>query len=153
MCEFVSWIEKDNKNYYLTKNQLKTDKGKNLIKYCDGQDIQGHGAIRRYFWGNEQAKGGVDKECSNFSTPLNFPKEIVKDLLNGNFNHKLFDLPLDILNNKARKEYLKIKQSEWKEYLKIKQLAWEEYDKKRQLAFYKLLKAKKNRKDIWNKII
>ena len=68
MCEFISWIEKDGKNYWLTDKDIRE-------KQWEFIDSVGHEAIEKYFG----IEGGEHKE-----TPLVFPpKEIVKDFQNG----------------------------------------------------------------------
>ena len=83
MCEFVSWIEKDKKIYFLTGNQIfNTLKGKALQAFCASKDDHvGHGAIRHYY---RLAKyDGIQRECTDFSTPNNFPDEIVVAIKEG----------------------------------------------------------------------
>ncbi len=85
MCEFLSWIEKGNKIYFLSGKQVfHTDKGQALRAWCgDAEDYKGHGAIR-HFYELEQDEG-KNKECTNFSTPDKFPDVIVKALKRGDF--------------------------------------------------------------------
>jgi len=129
MCEFISWIEHDGKNWFLTKNEINSDKGKELIEFCGRtEDLVGHGAIRKYYG----FKGGFNRECTDFSTPENFPKEIVQALKDGLFEG--LGLPLKILTTSAKAEYDKIILSAWAEYDKIRQAAWAEYDKIEQPA-------------------
>jgi hypothetical protein len=83
MCEFVSWVEHENKLYYLTANLLNTKEGRALKKYLGAkyyEDIQGHGAIERYF-----GIKGNHHEFDDFSSPKNFPKEIVEAMKAGAF--------------------------------------------------------------------
>ena len=82
MCEFASWIEKDNKVYFLNSNQVyNTTRGKALQKWSGNieDDKRGHGAIRYYY----NLEGGVDMECTDFSTPDKFPDRIVKAIKEG----------------------------------------------------------------------
>ena len=83
MCDFVSCVKKKGakgiKYLFLTDSLLKTPKGKaTLKKYKD--DICGHGAVRFYFGLGEGVERfeGADVEYIDFSTPANFPAEIVK---------------------------------------------------------------------------
>jgi hypothetical protein len=83
MCEFVSCVKKKGakgiKYLFLTDSLLKTPKGKaTLKKYKDY--ICGHGAVRFYFGLGEGVERfeGADVEYTDFSTPANFPAEIVK---------------------------------------------------------------------------
>ena len=136
MCEFVSWIEEDNKVYYLDSKALKTKEGKSLLKYLKDTyslcDLQGHGALRKYY---PELKG-KNCECTDFSTPKNFPKEIVKSIKNMEMTSILFDNtpPLGLLNKKGQAEYEKIRHSAWAEYETIRHSAWAEYKKIEQPA-------------------
>lgn len=81
MCHFVSWIEKNRNVLFLTGDDVfHTTRGKKLQKWCGcSEDLIGHGAIRWYF----ECKNGYEYECFDFSTPKNFPKEIVKAIKSG----------------------------------------------------------------------
>jgi len=83
MCEFISWIEKNKDIIFLTGDDVfRTKEGKKLQKYCgNNEDLVGHGAIRRFY--NIPHNVGVNIECSNFLSPRNFPKEIVKAIKSG----------------------------------------------------------------------
>ncbi len=89
MCEFVSWIEKGKKKdgtpqvFFLTGKQVyKTKRGKDIVqKQGSTEDFAGHGAIRLY-WGLERDEG-MDEECTDFSSPANFPAEIAKAIKDG----------------------------------------------------------------------
>ena len=148
MCQFCSWVEEDNKPYYLDNKALKTKEGKSLLKYLRDNDslcdLQGHGALRRYY---SELKGR-NMECTDFSTPKNFPKEIVNSIKNMEMtNIPLGDeIPLGLLNSEGRAEYEKTTQLAWAEYQKIKQSAWAEYEKIRQPA---LAKYEKIRQSAW----
>ena len=67
MCEFVSWIEKDRKNYWLRDDEVKA-KGWEMINSV------GHEAIEKYFG----ISGGVHKETPEFP-----PKEVREAINNG----------------------------------------------------------------------
>lgn len=59
MCEFVSWIEYQDKPWFLTNADLRTKEGRELRKHLESwfqQNVCGHGAIRHY-WGIPQEKG------------------------------------------------------------------------------------------------
>ena len=146
MCDFISWIEKDGKVYFLSSNELNTKEGRALERYLGShykEDIKGHGAIRHY-WG---LKDGVNKECTDFSTPKNFPPEIVKAIKLGQMIDIGFNLSL--LNLSGQKEYKKIEQPALAEYKKIEQSAWAEYEKIQQPAFWNIFKHKKYRAKCW----
>ena len=147
MCDFVSWIEKDDQILFLTDDDLDTKKGKELIKYCMClEDTRGHGAIRHYY----NFEGGIDKECTDLSNPDNFPKQIQEALKQGKMCSFDPGSLATILTPKARKEYDIIKQSAWNKYLKIQQSAWKEYDIIQQSA---RKEYRKIRQSAWNKYL
>ena len=169
MCDFISWIEHQGDIYFLTNQELNTKEGRELKEYLGTafyDDIKGHGAIDRY-WG---LKGkGVHKECTDFSTPDNFPPVIVEAIKKGLFEgigaaegiltptawaeYKKVQQP-------AMAEYEKVQQPAWAEYEKVEQAAWAEYEKAiqaamaeykkvQQAAFWALARDKKNRTEVW----
>ena len=136
MCDFISWIEKDKDVFYLTKDDLKGRKFAEYKKYNPRwyDDIMGHGAIE-FFWSELNGKGR-HRECEDFSSPENFPPEIVESIKNGEFRG--IGIALDILTPEARAEYKKIANP-----------ALEEYNKIIQNTFWDLAKQKENRVEIW----
>ena len=125
MCQFISWIEYEDEVLFLDDTKLSTRDGRKLLKPEFVADLKGHGAIRHYY---PELKGrGVDRECSDFSTPNNFPKEIVNRINKGQMSR--IGVCPKILTPSVRKKYDKIKQAARKEYDKIKHAAWKEYDK------------------------
>ena len=104
MCDFISWIEREGHIYLFTNKELNTKEGRKIQKGLKDNDVRGHGVIREY-WG---LKDGVNKECEDFSTPDNFPKEIVKAVKLGQYSEIGFNL--DLLNSAGKAEYEKIRQ-------------------------------------------
>ena len=104
MCEFISWINKDSKAIFLTGDDVfKTKRGRELQKYSkDPDDWLGHGAIRWYY----NFKGGVDKECTDFSSPDNFPSDIITAIKSGKMRR--LGIAKDLLTISALAEYHKI---------------------------------------------
>ena len=157
MCEFISWIEfGDNNVLYLTYDDIyHTARGKELQAYSGNKsDWIGHGAIRHYY----DIKGGTNKECIDFSSPLNFPPQIARDIKNGKFAG--LGIAKELLKQPAWEEYAKIMQPTLAEYKKITKLAWAEYEKIMKLAleeykkieqptFWQLFADPKNRADAW----
>ena len=100
MCEFVSWIEKDTKVYFLTAHQVfNTKKGAELREFCGSNaaaqdDYVGHGAIR-HFYGLDSHEG-MNRECTDFSSPANFPSVIAQAVKDGKFRG-LVRLPKGLL--------------------------------------------------------
>ena len=86
MCEFISWVEKEGRVYFLTQDLIhNTPRGDEIQRRFPGSgEIIGHAAIRAYF---ELDESGVSKEQTDFGTPNNFPPVIVeaikKDELRG----------------------------------------------------------------------
>jgi len=178
MCEFVSWIKKDNTVIFLTGDDVfHSKRGKELQKYSqDPDDLSGHGAIRWFY----DFTGGVDKECTDFTTPDNFPKKIVKAIKSGKMRglgiskqlltkqayaeyEKIWRLALakyekieqpafakyEKIRQLALAKYKKIRRLAWAEYKKIEQRAYAEYEKIRQRAFWDLFNNEKNRSKAW----
>jgi len=161
MSKFLSWIEHKGKLYYLTKAILNSRKGKILREYCGwDDDLTGHGAIRWYY--NLKAWAGINKECTDFSSPRNFPREIAEAIKRGLFEG--MGIPLQILTPKALAEYEKAIQSPWVEYENARQSArnkkhWEcekiirsalnKFGKINQSTFWSLVKNPENRVDVW----
>jgi len=106
MCQFISWIEHDNHNYFLTTKDLETKEGKKLLQKDVRDDIQGHGAIRAYY--PELKNMGINKECEDFSNPNNFPNDIIRAIKTGQFED--IGICTDILNDKGKRKYEKIEQ-------------------------------------------
>ena len=103
MCEFVSWVEHEDKLYYLTANLLNTKEGRDLKKFLGtayAEDIKGHGAIERYF-----GIKGNHHECDDFSSPKNFPKEIVEAMKAGAFRGIGIPDESQVLTKKAYADY------------------------------------------------
>jgi len=145
MCQFISWKEYKGKNYFITSSELATKEGKKLLKSEFKADLSGHGAIEHYY---PELKGkGINKECRDFSTPKNFPKDIVEAIKKGKFEG--IGICKEILTKPALAEYEKIEQSALAEYEKIRQSALAEYEKIEQSAFWKIARQKKNRVKIW----
>ena len=145
MCEFASWKVYKGKVYFLTDADLNTKEGKKLLKPEVIDDLSGHGAIENYY--PELSGKGENKECTDFSTPDNFPEKIVRAIKSGKMTK--FGMNLDLLNDKGKAEYEKIKQSALAEYEKIEQPAWAEYKKIEQSAFWKIFKNSENRNERW----
>ena len=159
MCDFVSWIEKDGEVLYLNDAAINSKRGRELREHLGPQfneDVKGHGAIRWFY--EMSPETGINKECTDFTSPKNFPKEVVNDIRDGKF--RLIGFCLNLLTKPAWAEYEKIKVpalAEYKkikgpalaEYEKIKVQAWAEYEKIVGQAFWDLFKAKKNRIKEW----
>lgn len=141
MCEFISWIELDNGEIkYITSKQLKTTRGKHLIKECGNtDDVTGHGFIRLYYGLDKNE--GRNKECTNFSKPSNFPPEIVQAIKNGEFTE--VGMPLHSKQMTLKNVLNQVKaNAEWKK-------ARAEWVKARAGIFWKLFVNPENRVEVW----
>ena len=123
MCEFVSWVEYEGNNYFLTDSELQTKEGEKLLRPEVIDDLCGHGAIRSYY--PELIGKGSNLECVDFSTPLNFPKEIVKMIKQGKMSR--IGICIDILNKIGKKKYKEIQALALKKYKEIEAPAWNKY--------------------------
>ena len=125
MHKFISWIEKNGKNYFLTSADLASKRGQQLREHCKcDDDLVGHGAIR-WFYG--EFTGGIDRKCTDFTDPRHFPIEIIFAIKNGNFRG--MGTPVGLLSQSARADYKKIWQSALADCDKIWQSARADYDK------------------------
>ena len=134
MSNFISWIEYKDEILYITDKDVETSRGKKLSRDIGFEDIAGHGAIRSFF--NIPDGKGTDKESTDFSTPDNFPQDIVRDVKKGLFTR--CGAALQILTPPALAEYKEIEQPALAEYKEIEQP-----------AFWELAKIKKNRVKAW----
>ena len=118
MCEFISAVKGtgkagNNKWYYLTHDLIhNTPTGQLLQQKYGGADLLGHSAIREYFalrdgWGENW-------ECTDFSTPNNFPDEIVSAIKRGEFRG--LGHPSALLTEPAEKLYNETIDTAWKLY-------------------------------------
>lgn len=104
MSEFISWKEVttadgDTEILFLTHDQIYNSKrGRELQKHTTPDDYIGHGAIAFYY--EIDPKIGVDKECTDFSSPNNFPSAITEAIKAGRFY--LLAEPKQLLTKKSR---------------------------------------------------
>ncbi len=128
MCEFISWIEKDGAVLFLTWNDLFTgERGRETREfYQDRHDWVGHGAIRFYYKLLENA--GRNRECTDFSTPDNFPAEIVAAIRRGAMMD-LAEPPEKLLCDTAWAKYANVCEAAWAKYAKVCEAAWAKYAK------------------------
>jgi hypothetical protein len=142
MCERYSWIEKDGHVLFLTPYDVfETERGRQLQKHTPSRkDWHGHGAIRWYY----DLTGGTNCECTDFSTPANFPPELASAIKDGRmWGFGITEEMLEMLTTAARAEYEKIQQAARAEYEKVQQAAWAEYEKIEQTAWAEYEKIQK----------
>ena len=129
MCEFVSWVEHEDKLYYLTANLLNTKEGRDLKKFLGtayAEDIKGHGAIEHYF-----GIKGKHCECTDFSSPNNFPAEIVKAMKSGAFRGIGIPDESQVLTKKAYADYESKRDSIYADYESKRDSLYADYQSKR----------------------
>mgnify|MGYP001569069137 FL=1 len=132
MCEFISWKEFDEGVvlFLTARDMYHTQRGKELQVFSGSQDdLIGHGAIDFFF---DLKSKGKDKECTDFSTPDNFPPAIVKAIKAGEFRG--LGVAKELLIPLAWAKYEKVKTSAWMEYEKVRVSAMAEYEKVKDLA-------------------
>jgi len=105
--DFVSWIEMRDKSVrFLTKKMIyQTEEGRNLQRYCRAINnalptfgsMYDHAAIRFYY--DMDSGQGTRKECTDFSSPANFPKPIAEALKNNELETRGVPFPDQLLNN------------------------------------------------------
>jgi len=140
MCHFISWIDLNKKIYFLDDLKLNTKDGRKLLGVEYRDDILGHGAIRHYY--PELKSKGKDYECDDFSSPDNFPIEIVEAVKKGLFRG--FSVAPSILTKPARAEYEKIEKPARAEYQAIEKSARAEYQAIEKSAMAEYGKIKKS---------
>jgi len=106
MCNFVSWIKYDGVPYFLENNDFLNGPGKELLTDGYFEDIAGHGAILKVYPELMNKKSAIHDECESFSSPSNFPKEIVQAIKSGKLS--LTGKPVEDNLPVARKEYAKL---------------------------------------------
>ena len=149
MCEFISWIEKEKELFYLTLEDLK---GKRFNEFKKGnlkwiEDLPGHGAILHFY---PEADRGVQKECIDFSNPINFPDEIVNAIKMGEFRG--IGVCPAILIEPVMAWYDKFEQSKLSEYRENAESAKTKYNKIEQPASVKYEKNIQPAKTKYEKI-
>jgi vacuolar-type H+-ATPase subunit E/Vma4 len=134
MCESVSALKYENKYYFLTSDKLDTFlRSKKGIEWkkthgINDDDVKGHGFLEEFIY--PELKGKAEHwECTDFSSPKNFPDEIVKQLKLGNLRFAIPDSPKQLLTDPAFAEYKKISGQAFAEYEKISGQAFAEYEK------------------------
>ena len=109
MCDFASYLEyptdKGTKILFLTDADLKIWRNsKDQPKYPDKSDNIGHSAIKLYYGITDER--GAEKEVTDFSSPSNFPPEIVNAIKTGQMRYGLPDIK-QLLNQHGQDLYNK----------------------------------------------
>ena len=154
MCEVMSWIEHRGTIKFLTGETITSEKFLKWAKerFISPDDYFSHGTIRAWF--RIDADDGNNKECTDFSTPNNFPSKISDAIKSG----LMRGVPIGtdeiehLLSQPAWDEYEKICQPAWAEYEKICQPAWAEYKRICQPAWAEYEKIRQPAWDEYEKI-
>ena len=149
MCEFISWVEFQGKILFLNDKRMSEKESKMRVKFPDKSERVGHGAIRWYYSLGDN--DGVQKECTDFSSPSNFPKEIVREFKAGRMR---YSIPSDfsigqILIATSQKAYDDAIAPSQKAYADAIATSQKAYDDAIATNFWKQFKVKKNRKTNW----
>ena len=103
MCDFVSWVEIKDRVLFLTDDNIKDWERAGDRPACpDKSERVGHGAIRLFFGIDET--DGINKECTNFSSPSNFPVPIAKAIKDGKITCNDF-FPKGLLSDELYADY------------------------------------------------
>ena len=137
MCEKYSWIKKNGGVLFLTADQVYNSKRGHELRNFSGnkEDYHGHGAIEFYYG----VKGGTHKECADFSTPDNFPPQLVEAIKSGEMWG--FGITQEMTKMLCDAAYA--------EYQKVRAPAYAEYQKVCAAAFSKIFANPKNRIKSW----
>ena len=107
MCQFISWKEMpDGKVRFLTEKMIyHTRRGAELRRHTCREDWVGHGAIDFYY--DDERGHGTQKECTDFSSPTNFPGEIVEAIKAGEMALPSEVFPVGLLKSTVYADYQK----------------------------------------------
>jgi hypothetical protein len=94
------------------------------------EDITGHGAIEHYF-----GIKGKHCECTNFSSPKNFPAEIVKAMKSGAFRGIGIPDASQVLTKKAYADYYSKRAPLYADYLSKRDALDADYQSKRDALY------------------
>ena len=163
MCNFVSWIELEKagekKIYFLTGQQVfgEAPRAVAFREYCKSPyDYPGHGAIRWYY--GLETREGLDRESEDFSSPANFPPEVVRAIKAGEMRGMgtptgLFTAPAHAEYQRGRAaayaEYQRVRAAADAEYQRVRAAAEAEYQRVRAAVFGDLFAVPENRAEAW----
>ena len=105
MCEFVSWYsDLSGKVHFVTDKDLP----RLAALKVEGEDVLGHGAIYALRgWAKDSEPAGLKQyECTDFSSPDNFPPEIADAIKSGRMTYGPADAFL--LTDSAQAEYNRV---------------------------------------------
>ena len=170
MSRFISWIEiGEGQNKYLTAHDIfKTTRGQLLQARTAARYLVGHGAIRWFY--KMIRDDGTNRECTDFSSPDNFPPEIVDAIRAGAFRG--LGTPRGLLSQPAWEEYQEVEAASLAEYMQLERMllaeyrqlerpvsavehqdaqaaAWQKHQAVIQPLFWDLFAVPENRADAW----
>lgn len=137
-CNALNWIKYKGRLLYLTTKDLNHKEviaekikavkdfelttGPGPYGYWD--QLTGYQIIRKVY--NLKDDDGTNCGCDDFSNKNNFPKEIWKALISGQFRGISFNNP-NLLNKEGLKKYQKVKQDAYEAYCRLRQPIREEW--------------------------
>ena len=165
MCEYISWKEMpDGSCRFLTNKMLyHTRRGAELRRHnpdCP-DDWVGHGAIDFYY--DDKRDSGIQRECTDFYTPNNFPSVIVEAIKAGEMELPGVVFPEGLLKAALYAAYRKKRDVLYAAYEKKRAPLYADYKKKRDALYadyekkwaaldaemWKLFANPKNRMKAW----
>ncbi|MGV8151859.1 MAG: hypothetical protein ACP5OG_02165 [Candidatus Nanoarchaeia archaeon] len=98
MCEFISWVQKEQKVYFLTSDEVNSQKGMQIFyPGCRHNDLIGHGAIKEFF--KEELGGKISSDMENQDFWYGYlPKEVKEAWNSGKLDSMLKYLQGDDLD-------------------------------------------------------
>jgi hypothetical protein len=149
MCNFISWIEHDERIYFLENKDLKGKKFAEFKKMNGNlwmDDIVGHGAIRHFY--PELGNAGKNCECEDFGDPSNFP-DVIQSAIRGNRMSKFGVFPKGLLCAPLYAEYEKNRDALYAEYEKNRDAEYEKNIDAMVAEAWGLFWDEKNRAKAW----
>ena len=137
MCEYISWKEMpDGSCRFLTNKMLyHTRQGAELRRHnpdCP-EDWLGHGAIDFYY--EDKRDSGIQRECTDFYTPNNFPSVIVEAIKAGEMELPGVVFPEGLLKAPLSADYRKKRDALDADYRKKRAALYADYRKKRDALY------------------
>ena len=125
MSRFISWIEvgAGNIKFLTGRDIFESDRGQLLQARTAARHLVGHGSIRFYY--RLRNDYGTNRECTDFSSPDNFPSEIVAAIKAGEFRG--LGTPQGLLLESAWAKYHEVEASSLAAYNATERMLLAEY--------------------------
>jgi len=125
MSRFISWIEvgAGNIKFLTGRDIFESDRGQLLQARTAARHLVGHGSIRFYY--RLRNDYGTNRECTDFSSPDNFPPDIVDAIRAGAFRG--LGTPRGLLSQSAWEIYHEVEVSSLADYMQAERILLAEY--------------------------